>query len=359
MADQRTRAIPFLFKGFWGDWLLHLLFWSILLLICTMPGWDWMYFSGDDGSLWVAILYGYLFNASLFYGNAFLLYPRFYSVNRWLFWVLSLSLLLICQFLEISIDGIFGSFLLRVPTMETATALAKVGFFQTFIVNTAFWLLGIAYHLPLELLRKKREHQTLAEEKLKAELAFLKAQINPHSLFNGINSIYHLIDQKPILAKDMLLQFSELLRYQLYECKEDFIGLDKELLNIQNYIHLEEIRKGKDAKISTSIPVVTGQWQIAPLLLIPFIENAFKFLSHHSESEQNVLSLQIALNEGKLIMNLFNTFHQADKQGSQVGGIGLENARRRLNLIYPSENELSINKEKGRFEVYLKLPLKK
>ncbi len=351
---------PFLFSNFWGDWVLHVAIWSLLLLICGYPGWDWLYFSGGDGSLWIAVLYGFFFNALLFYGNAFFLYPRFYHRRRQLFWILSISWLLICQGGEVLIDGAFGSFLIRAPKLSAALSLAVGAFWLTLLINSIFWGLGIAYHLPLELIRKKREHRSLLQEKLEAELAFLRAQINPHSLFNGINSIYHLIDQQPEQAKQTLLQLSELLRYQLYECRKEYIDLDKELLNLQNYISLEEIRKGENAVIRTAFPFSKEKFELAPLLLIPFIENAFKHLSHFPNQKENTIDLSLNVKNERLSLHLANTFQEKSQDTDTLdGGIGLENVRRRLNLIYGKQHLLKIHKQDGQFKVQLEIPLKR
>jgi len=361
MSESSTSdKIPFLFSGFWGDWVLHLAFWSLLLAIAGFQGWDWMFFSGTDGSLWIAVLYGYVFNAILFYGNAFWLFPSFYKKKRIWFWIGSIALLVCCQIIEVLIDGVFGSFLIRVPNLPAIIALAKGAFWQTLLINFSFWALGLAYHMPLELIRKKREHQLALQEKLEAELAFLRAQINPHSLFNGINSIYHLIDQQPGLAKDTLLQLSELLRYQLYECRADYIDLNKELLNLQNYISLEEIRKGEQAEITTTLPFTKEPYEVAPLLLIPIVENAFKHLSHFPQKQDNRLNLKIAIVNERLKMEISNTFQekQPSKSNSNNSGIGLLNVRRRLELIYGSTFALDIQESNGMFQVSLHIPLK-
>ena len=359
-SKTSSNRLPFIFSNFWGDWLLHVVVWSLLLLICGYRGWDWLYFSGADGSLWIAVLYGYLFNALLFYGNAFYLYPKLYENHRKAFWILSLAYLFFCQSIEVLIDGAFGSFLIRDPNFSATLPLAAGAFWITLVINALFWGLGIAFHLPLELIRKKREHRNVLREKLEAELAFLRAQINPHSLFNGINNIYHLIDQKPKLAKETLLQWSELLRYQLYECREDYIDLDKELLNLQNYISLEEIRKGENTVITTTFPFSKEKYELAPLLLIPFVENAFKHLSHYPKKEDNTLDLVLQIEKQQLRMDVSNTFQEEQVKNNVLeGGIGLENVRRRLNLIYGDSYKLKIHKEGGRFVVRLELPLKR
>ncbi|MFK7981383.1 MAG: sensor histidine kinase [Saprospiraceae bacterium] len=147
-------------------------------------------------------------------------------------------------------------------------------------VHIFFFFLSFLNIFYIDSLKREQIKRTLEEEKLKAELKFLKAQINPHFLFNGINSVYHLIDLKPEIAKTTLLNFSNLLRYQLYECNDDLILLEKELDHIKDYIAMEKIRRGEDVQIELTLPEGINQVKIPPLLFTPFIENAFKYVTN-------------------------------------------------------------------------------
>lgn len=197
-----------------------------------------------------------------------------------------------------------------------------------------------------------------------AELDFLKAQINPHFLFNGINSIYHLIGTNDDAARKVLLQFSDLLRYQLYDCKEPLIQLKKELTYIENYILLEEVRKGEDAVIIRNLPTqdqmqsMNGQ-KIAPLLFTPFLENAFKHLSLYSKKEENQVQIDIKILDKELSFSIKNTIDPAIKniENHNSSGIGLENVKRRLAILYPNQHLLNITETQDIFSVDLKIQM--
>ena len=186
----------------------------------------------------------------------------------------------------------------------------------------------------------------------------MKAQINPHFLFNGINSVYHLIDQKPEIAKSTLLKFSNLLRYQLYECNDELIPLEKELAHIRDYVEMEKIRKGGDTQIQLILPEETLQIKIPPLLFTPFIENAFKYVSNHDDALENQIAIKIRLSEegNKLRFETENTIdEQIFKSG---GGIGIANVKKRLALVFPQKHDLDIIKEANQFTVRMSLDLK-
>ena len=206
-----------------------------------------------------------------------------------------------------------------------------------------------------EYYRNQQIQQALEQEKLKAELKFLKAQINPHFLFNGINSVFFLIDDKPDIAKSTLLKFSDLLRYQLYECQDDFIPLKKELNHIKAYVEMEKIRKGGDATIQLSLPDTIGSENISPLLFTPFLENAFKYVSNEDDGQKNQIDISFRLKEGQLHFEVENTV-DATKPASK-GGIGIANVKKRLALLYPNKHHLDIFEKDQRYIVRLNLRL--
>ncbi len=220
-------------------------------------------------------------------------------------------------------------------------------------------MLSFAYVQYRQLRRFRQQQVELSQQKLTTELRYLRAQINPHVLFNGINSVYHLIDKQPDRAKQTLLTFSNLLRYQLYECQADRVPLDKELAHLTDYITLEETRKGEDAIIAWDVQDHDPAGQIALMLLQPFVENAFKHLSHHENPERNRLDLSLAIDQGVLSLNVENTVPIADKPkpATAEGGVGLANVRRRLQLIYPDQHQLFVSQPPGKFHVHLIIAL--
>jgi LytS/YehU family sensor histidine kinase len=219
------------------------------------------------------------------------------------------------------------------------------------IVHILYSIAGFYYILRFEYKKSEKLNQALVEENYKTELKYLKAQLNQHFLFNGINSVYHLIGKNDTLAKETLHQFSDLLRYQLYESNTHIL-LDKELDFVMKYIKIEKTRRGSDIQLDYDIKSGSSKLKIAPLLLIPFIENAFKHCSNHIDSNANTITIKIEEIGGKLHLNVVNSYDESTYE-NRVGGIGLVNVKKRLSLLYPDKHQLDIKKSKGNYIVNL------
>ena len=263
--------------------------------------------SRQNNTLLVPLVFGMFINAILFYSNANWLLPGYLHKRRKKeYWKWATALVIGLTFIEVFFDTLYlintylKDVLVALTPIQRRDAILEIiamfGVLDLFI-NIVFWGMAFLYRLPKDWIKNERQKQQLKQDKLTAELDFLKAQINPHFLFNGINSIYHLMEEDVRSAQKILLQFSELLRYQLYECKEDFIPLRKELQYVSNYLEIETIRKGEDAIIKIELPEINklnkdNDPKIAPLLFSPFLENAFKYLSLYSEKEKNILQVK-------------------------------------------------------------------
>jgi two-component system, LytTR family, sensor kinase len=188
---------------------------------------------------------------------------------------------------------------------------------------------------------------------LQTELKYLRAQVNPHFLFNGLNTIYGNIDMRDQKARDILLQFSDLLRYSLYEADTDLVHLQQEAAWLENYVALQRARSDSSLQIDLVIDIGDGYAQIAPLLFMAFVENAFKFATH-DEDRVNVVSIRLAQKNGQLTFECSNT---AEEQEQASGGIGLSNARRRLDLLYHDRHTLTIRQDQNSYFVQLILML--
>ncbi len=201
---------------------------------------------------------------------------------------------------------------------------------------------------------KEYLNSILQKEKLDAELQSLKAQLHPHFLFNTLNNIYSITENTSPVASDILLKLSALLRYILYECDQPLVKLLKECKLIEDYIALEKIRY-KEIDLTINLPADTDNHSIAPLLLLPLVENCFK----HGTSkmlEQPWININIDIKDDTLLVKLIN----GKPPGNEVilkEGIGLSNARKRLNLLYPGEHDLTVISEEDVFIVQLKLNL--
>lgn len=328
----------------------HTLFWLLnYWLVAMASDLNWNGFSHTDGSLPVVYGYGLFLNAVLFYSQVFWLFPRMYVQNKkGPFYIISIALILSISIVETYFDYLFLDF-------YDITGEPLDGHFNSnTIVHILYSVAGFYYILKFEYKKSEKLRQALVEETYKTELKYLKAQLNPHFLFNGINSVYHLIGKNDVLAKDTLLQFSGLLRYQLYESGHQIL-LDKELEYVSQYIKIEETRRGSDIQLDYDIEFENGGLKIAPLLLIPFIENAFKHCSNHTEDFLNRIHIDIKEVGGELSLQVINTFDNSVE--SNTGGIGLNNVKRRLSLLYPDEHTLTITTKITTFKVNLNINL--
>ncbi|MDO6429559.1 histidine kinase [Flavitalea sp. BT771] len=229
--------------------------------------------------------------------------------------------------------------------------------FYSSLLNISIWVIGIlSFKLALDQLRLRKHMGEMEKEKIKAELDFLNAQFNPHFLFNSINSIYAHIDKRNPTARNMLLSFSEMLRYQLYDCNTHYISVDKEMGYIKNYVAIQQARKESSLQVCLSIGENVTGFLIAPLLFIAFIENAFKYVSDSDEKE-NKVHIRFEKREQGLLFTCMNTREGGKGGGIGHKGIGIANARRRMALLYPDKHALDIVDNEHIYEVTLNLQL--
>ena len=193
------------------------------------------------------------------------------------------------------------------------------------------------------------------KEKLNAELSYLKAQINPHFLFNTLNSIYSLAIQKSDATPEAVRKLSTMMRYILTESNVDFVPLHKEIDYIRNYIDLQQLRFGNELKLNYSIWGSEKNKQIAPLVLISFIENAFKYGINAEEDTH--IKIVINIYETRLEMLVSNNIVTVQVSEEDKSGIGLENTRNRLQLVYPYAHKLQITEDEKTYFVNLSIDL--
>ncbi|MBB3839255.1 hypothetical protein FHS57_003261 [Runella defluvii] len=212
------------------------------------------------------------------------------------------------------------------------------------------FLVGVFVSLALRINHRLRQTES---EKLNTELSFLKAQINPHFLFNTLNSIYSLaIEQSPHTA-DAVVKLSSLMRYVMREAATDWVALEHELGYISNYVALQKLRLGDTVELDFGIEGKPNGHKIAPLILISFIENAFKY--GVNPQEKSLIQLRISVKEGVLTLTTFNKKVRVFYDEEAASGIGIENTRTRLELLYPDDYELKIGDSVDSFTVDLQL----
>jgi two-component system LytT family sensor kinase len=231
--------------------------------------------------------------------------------------------------------------------------------FRDSFLNIFIWVMClVSIRLVLEKIWFRQYVDNMEKERIRNELDFLKAQFNPHFLFNSINSIYGHIDRKNGKARGMLLSFSEMLRYQLYECDVDNIVIEKEVQYIRNYVALQQERKEENLEVVVDIREDVRGFTIAPLLLITFVENAFKYVSNYEDQENKVI-ISLRREAEQLVFRCFNTRDEGMvRLEMERGGIGIANARRRLDLQYPGKHQLVITDGGESYEVGLRLNIK-
>ncbi|KAA3639566.1 MAG: hypothetical protein DWQ02_03500 [Bacteroidetes bacterium] len=233
-------------------------------------------------------------------------------------------------------------------------------------VKINFKLLDLIYIVSIPIVLKMHQRQSLqekqtrqlAEEKLGAELKLLKNQLHPHFLFNTLNNLYSMVLLQHPKASDVVLRLSEMMSYMLYECERPRIDLQKEIDNIRNYIELEMIRYGKRLDISLETGGEVTDKTIAPLLLLPFLENAFKHGVEKSELNSWV-RVNLWVEKSQLTFMVENSLPENGNDNSNPkiqSGVGLANVKKRLQLLYPDNHQLEI-KNKETFLVKLNINL--
>ncbi|WP_214072767.1 histidine kinase [Mucilaginibacter sp. dw_454] len=260
--------------------------------------------------------------------------------------------------------GIIVTALLRIPVSKFVTIhlfkiigapFDPVTVFYNSFVNIFFWVVVIvAAKMITDRMRSQLYIEQIEKEKATNELNFLRAQFNPHFLFNSINSIYGHIDKSNKEAREMLLVLSEMLRYQLYECNVEEISLDREINYVSNYIAMQRGRIDERVKVNFCADEVDGQPNIAPLLLITFVENAFKYVGFN-EDRPNLVEISLRYADDKLIFKVFNTKDSYINHTEGSSGLGIANTKRRLEILYPNRHELKINNDEKNYEVELTL----
>jgi LytS/YehU family sensor histidine kinase len=291
-------------------------------------------------------------NIGLFYLNYLYLLPKYFDKKKYRLYAISLVLgVLVLGFIKYGIALIFKHDLL---THEDGKVISFSSYFVSTVLTTFFFLfLSTALKFATDWFMNERIQNDLEKQRLTAELAFLKSQINPHFLFNSLNSIYSLAYQKSDTAPEAILKLSEIMRYMLYECNDNKVDLEKELQYLQNYIDLQKIRFGKKAFINFKIDGEVKDQKIVPLLLIPFVENAFK---HGVANDPvNPINILLSFNDHELHFYMENKKHLHNRDA--VGGIGLQNVKRRLELLYHNKYKLNIKDEPGNYTCELSINL--
>lgn len=341
-------------------WLIHLGFWVLYIAI--------IYLTTGFGSKKYPVIFGrgaFLITviAIFIQSYLFLLFvvPLLQKKKKYPFWLF--FFLLTCAgylFYSLMMSGLA----MVIPGMEQHKnfkfhELLSGNIMFYFVLNAVF----IAFYYFIDIYDRQAELRKLEfvkTEKIALESSFLKSQINPHFLFNTLNNIYALSMKKSEQTAVIIDRLESLLHYMLYECKADFVPLDNEFIFTSSYIALERLRHKEDqCQVTTQIKGNTSGHQIAPLLLINFLENAFKHGTKTSFGK-SWIDMDIEITKKELRFKLANSKPQRPANhvvSEYTGGIGLKNVRRRLEILYPRRHQLQIHNKDDRFEIDLTINL--
>ena len=300
--------------------------------------------------MWQVALFSTHVVAALFIG--YWLMPHFlYRKNYWQFfgWVL-LVLTIIIGLEEIVLEQIFF------PGTQRAKTFPGVIFSLMGVLPVITILSGFKFGW--DALQKQEQIEALKSTVKESELQFLKSQINPHFLFNNLNNLYsYALDSSP-KTPEIILELSGLLRYMLYECKEEFVPLHKEIEQLHNFIKLSKLQIEDRGAVRFVVHDIDTGFKIAPLILIVFIENAFKH-SQAGQSENITIDMQLYMKHETLYFNCSNNHQSAAHLDALDSGIGLTNVKKRLQLLYPNRHLLKIDEDRNKYQVDLSLVLRK
>lgn len=224
------------------------------------------------------------------------------------------------------------------------------------LISMAFFALSILYQIFTIQVEAEKKTLEAINEFNKAKIQFLKAQINPHFLFNALNNIYSLAVVKSEDTPEMILKLSGLLRYVIYSSEGQKVALEQEIKHIFKFIYIFQMRDTEDLDIRFNVEGRLSQIEVEPMILIPLVENCFKHCDF-STNEQAYIELNLIVKEKKLIFKTDNSKNNLNIQKDKMGGVGLANIKKRLEVSYPQRHQLKFTNYKNRFEVYLELGL--
>ncbi len=309
------------------------------------------------GGIHPVFLVQILFNPLIFYANYSFLAPQLLLKKRIITYVVtSIAILTLFNFIANNFPIIHpsGRMDYLVELEEGFPPVKNLRNLIRGIFSLAFFLLGGFFRLMVDFYKRDKLSKATDAQRTKTELQFLKAQLNPHFLFNSLNSVYSLVRNKSNDASEAVLTLSELMRYMLYEANQEIVPLIKETEYIKNYVSLQRLRLSNTEDVTLSIKGEYEKKNIYPLLLISFIENAFKYGTDFKGVTDIDIRIQVIKNT--LVFYVSNVIG-VYRKNIDNSGVGLTNIKNRLKLLYPDLYTLEIKEEDNRYVVNLTLTL--
>lgn len=289
----------------------------------------------------------------VYYINFLVLMPKLFLKRRILLYVFSAFVLIFtCGIIENYIEGLdyFAQFQDDPEPVDLYDDSDGIGF----LIYTIFFVVGSVIKLYGVWNKNEVDKQDIENQKNVSELAALKNQINPHFLFNSLNSICSLAIKKSEETPEAIIMLSDMMRYMLYQSNDDFVLLKKEIEYLENYVNLQKLRLANTEHVSFSVEGEVNAQKIPPLLLIAFVENAFKYGVDSAGVSMVDILIRVDENSFQFVCENYIGKRSYD---TEYSGIGLENTKKRLKLLYPHKHELFITEEKAMYTVDLRLTL--
>ncbi|MEP0365594.1 MAG: histidine kinase [Cyclobacteriaceae bacterium] len=329
----------------------HLLAW---LALFSMP-YVLSYGQGQDlnrvfAHFWIPIG----FYAIIFYLNYFVLIDRFLFAKKTILFIGG-NLAMIALFLTLKeqIENVFFADLIKNRPDNSEAPPVKLSIYIHTLSFMAPLLFSIAIKTTKRWAKTEDERKEAANYKLKSELQHLHYQLQPHFFFNSLNNIYSMVDLSPEQAKTSIHSLSKLMRYMLYETNMELVPLSKEVSFMEKYIELMKLRVSDKTKVHYQFPSEETGIEIAPLLFISLIENAFKH--GVSASKESLIDVSLTCEQQKVMFTIVNDDFPKQTDDKSGSGIGLQNLEKRLQLLYPNKFEFNTLSEGGRFSVHLEI----
>ncbi|MCL3781580.1 GHKL domain-containing protein [Prolixibacteraceae bacterium JC049] len=338
----------------------HITFWLTSIFLSLML----FYIYGDFRLkiTWDILAKVFTYNigfATAVYTNLYFLFPRFLKKRKYIQYFISLLVTLFVSALFIDLIFVYPLNFLFDPYGDFSSIKFSI-LFQFFLSSTGYVVFTSILKVVdewIELQNVRIKLKETEKQRLNAELDTLKAQINPHFFFNSLNNIYSLALECSEKTPDLILKLSELMRHVLYDSQHDYIDINRELEFIQNYIDLQKIRYTNDEVIEFTHQVDSYK-KVAPLIFQPFIENAFKHGAKNANENAFIRIDFQTQSDDLLIFSIINQKGSKDDLNTSHKGIGVENVKKRLKLLYLNEHELSITQSDTIYSVKLILKLK-
>jgi len=325
------------------QFFIHIFIWGILYSIILF------FIYAEIKDITLKVCFRITFTAVIFYTNYSLLVPYFLLKKKILPYLFCVVILLLISYLIIL--NVFGF-----EFYDSRNLLDKrpSKFIINIFFNSVIIIIGTIIRLYEQWIENDRINKEIEVKKNKTELESLKNQLNPHFLFNSLNSIYSLSTKKSNDTPEAVIMLSELMRYMLYKANDKKVFLKDELQYIENYIKLQHIRIAKNKNVKINIKGVISTQKISPLLFISYIENAFKYGTDFNGNTE--IEIDISVKDNELQFKCVNIIGNRSKD-EESSGIGMQNTKNRLELLYPNKHWLTTIENDNKFMVDLKLKI--